>query len=109
MVLRIKTGDEVAVVSGKDKGRRGKVTSITPRSNKLIVEGINISKKHIRPTKKGQQSGIVERETLFPISKVMLVCPRCGKKSRIGIRLLEQGTDKGEKLRFCKKCREVID
>lgn len=108
-MLKIKTGDEVAVVSGKDKGRRGKVTSISPRGNKLIVEGINISKKHVRPTRKGQESGIVERETLFPISKVMLVCPRCGKKSRIGIRLLKQRTDEGEKLRFCKKCREVID
>ena len=108
-MLKIKTGDEVVVISGKDKGRRGKVTSIAPRKNKLMVEGVSITKKHIRPTRKGQQSGIVEREALFSISKVMLICSRCGKKSRVGIKLLEQRTDEGGKLRFCKKCREVID
>lgn len=109
MVLKIKTGDEVVVISGKDKGRRGKVTSVVPRKNKLMVEHINITKKHIRPTRKGQQSGIVEREALLSISKVMLICSRCGKKSRVGIKLLKQKTDEGGKLRFCKKCGEVID
>ena len=108
-MLKIKTGDEVEVISGKDKGRRGKVISVVPRKNKLMVEHIGIVKKHIRPTRKGQQSGVVEREALLSIGKVMLVCSRCGKKSRVGIRLLEQRTDEGEKLRFCKKCGEVID
>ncbi len=108
-MLKIKTGDEVAVISGKDKGRQGKVISVVPRKNKLRVEHIGITKKHIRPTRKGQQSGIVEREALLSISKVMLICPRCGKKSRVGIKLLAQKTDAGEKLRFCKKCGEVID
>ena len=109
MVLKIKKGDEVEVISGKDKGRRGKVISIVPRKNKLRVEHIGITKKHIRPTRKGQQSGIVEREALLSISKVMLICSRCEKKSRVGIKLLKQRTDEGGKRRFCKKCGEVID
>ena len=109
MVLKIKKGDEVEVISGKDKGRQGKVISIVPRKNKLMVEHIGITKKHIRPTRKGQQSGIVEREALLSISKVMLICSRCGKKSRVGIKLLKQRTDEGGKRRFCKKCGEVID
>ena len=108
-MLKIKTGDEVVVLSGKDKGRRGKVISIAPGKNKLMVEHINITKKHIKPTRKGQQSGIVEREAFFPISKVMLICSRCGKKSKVGIKLLGQKTDEGVKLRFCKKCGEVVD
>ena len=108
-MFKIKVGDEVAVISGKDRGRQGKVTMVIPRKNKLVMEGINITKKHVRPTRKGQQSGIVERETPFPCSKVMLICPRCGKKSRVGMRLLEQKSNRREKLRFCKKCKEVID
>ena len=109
MVLKIKTGDEVEVISGKDKGRRGKVISVVPRKNKLMVEHVAITKKHVKATRKGQQSGILEREALLPVGKVMLICSRCGKKSRVGIRLLKQGTDEGGKLRFCKKCGEVID
>jgi len=106
---KIKVNDEVVVISGKDKGRRGKVTQIMPRKGKLIVEGVNIAKRHIRPTRRGQESGIVERETSFPCSKVMLICPRCGKGTRVGIKLLRQTSDRREKLRFCKKCGEIID
>jgi len=106
---KIKVNDEVVVISGKDKGKRGKVIQIIPRKGKLIVEGVNITKRHIRPTRRGQESGIVERETSFPWSKVMLVCPRCGKGTRVGIKLLKQASEEGEKLRFCKKCGEVID
>ncbi|MCD6472561.1 50S ribosomal protein L24 [Candidatus Aerophobetes bacterium] len=103
---RIKVGDEVVVLSGKDKGKRGKVTGRVFKEDKLIVEGINIVKKHIRPTRKGQASGIVEREASIHASNIMLVCSRCGKRTRIGIKYSKE---EERKLRFCKKCGEVID
>jgi len=103
---RIKVGDEVVVISGKDKGKRGKVAERIPKRDKLIVEGINIIKKHIRPTRKGQESGIVEREAPVHVSNVILICPRCGKRTRIGIKCSKE---EKRKLRFCKKCGEVID
>ncbi|MFQ5835757.1 MAG: 50S ribosomal protein L24 [bacterium] len=106
---KIKLGDEVVVISGKDKEKRGKVIQKIPRENKLVVEKVNITKRHIRPTRRGQESGIIERETPIFTSKVMLICPRCGKTTRIGVKVLRKSPGEKEKLRFCKKCGEVID
>ncbi len=106
---KIKVGDEVVVISGKDREKRGKVIQKIPKEGKLVVEGINITKRHIRPTRRGQESGIVERETPIFGSKVMLICPRCGKTTRVGVRVLGKSPREQEKLRFCKKCGEVID
>jgi len=108
-VSRIKVGDEVVVISGKDKGKVGRVIERIPKEDKVVVEGVNIVKRHIRPRRRGQESGIVEREAPIPSCKVMFVCPRCGKKTRIGMKInvLEDGEK--EKLRICKKCGEVID
>jgi len=105
---RIKVGDEVVVLSGKDKGRKGKVIERIPKKDRIIVEGVSITKRHIRATRRGQESGIVEREAPIPSCKVMLICPRCGKNARIGIKISEMDEEK-EKLRICKKCNEVID
>jgi len=105
---RIKKGDEVVVLSGKDKGKKGKVIECIPKEDKIVVERINITKRHIRATRRGQESGIVEREAPIPSCKVMLICPRCGKRTRIGIKIFEVNEEK-EKLRICKKCGEVID
>ncbi|MFQ6066481.1 MAG: 50S ribosomal protein L24 [bacterium] len=106
---KIKVGDEVVVVSGKDKEKRGKVIQKIPAENKLVVEGVNITKRHIRPTRRGQESGIVERETPIFTGKVMLICPRCGKRTRVGVKIVQKSPEEREKLRFCKKCKEVID
>ena len=106
---KIKVGDEVVVVSGKDRKKQGKVIQSIPKENKLVVEGVNITKRHIRPTRRGQESGIVERETPIFTGKVMLICPRCGKRTRIGVKVLRKPPREEEKLRFCKKCGEVID
>jgi len=102
---RIKVGDEVVVISGKDRGKRGKVRKKLPREDRIMVEGVNLVKRHVRPTRRGQASGIVEDEALIHASKVMLICSRCGKRARIGIKTLE----KEGRLRFCKKCGEVVD
>jgi len=105
---RIKIGDEVVVLSGKDKGKKGKVIEHIPKEDKIIVEGVGITKRHIRATRRGQESGIVEREAPIPSCKVMLICPRCGESTRIGVKISQVDEEK-EKLRICKKCGEVID
>lgn len=105
MGLRVKKGDRVVVLSGKDKDKTGRILSVLPKKEKVIVEGVNIIKKHQKPTRKYPQGGIIEKEAPIHISKVMLVCPKCDKPTRIGARILEDGT----KVRVCKKCKEVID
>ncbi len=105
MSLRIRKGDTVMVLSGKDRDKKGRVLVIMPKKEKLVVEGVNIVKKHQKPSRKYPQGGIIEKEFPIYISKVMLVCPKCDKPTRIGARILENG----KKVRVCKKCKEVID
>jgi large subunit ribosomal protein L24 len=102
----IKKNDKVKVMSGKDAGRQGKVIKILTDKGKALVERINMVKRHTKPGGKvGQQGGIIEKEAPLRLDKLMLVCPKCSKPSRIGIRQLESG----ERVRFCKKCSEQID
>lgn len=105
MSLRIKKGDNVIVLSGKDKDKKGRVISVLTKKDRIIVEGVNVVKKHLKPTRKHPQGGIIERENSIPICKVMLICPKCDKPTRIGTNILEDG----KKVRVCKKCKEVID
>lgn len=105
MALRIKKNDTVMVISGKYKSRRGRVIKVIPSEGKLIVEKVNIVKRHMRPSKKYAQGGIIEKEAPLPLSKVMLICPKCDKPTRIGAQILSDGS----KVRVCKKCKEVID
>lgn len=105
MSLRIRKGDTVMVLSGKYRDKKGRVLVIMPKKEKLVVEGVNIVKKHQKPSRKYPQGGIIEKEFPIYISKVMLVCPKCDKPTRIGARILENG----KKVRVCKKCKEVID
>ncbi|MCR4398483.1 MAG: 50S ribosomal protein L24 [Firmicutes bacterium] len=102
--IHVKTGDTVYVLSGKNKGKRGKVLRVIPDKGTVMVEGVNIVKKHQRPTQKVTQGGIIEKEAPIPSSKVMLVCPRCNRPARTGKKLLESG----KTARVCKKCGEVI-
>lgn len=105
MGLRIKKEDTVLVISGKEKGKKGRVLSVLPSKEGVIVEKINLIKRHMKPNRKYTQGGIIEKEAPIHISNVMLVCPKCNKPTRIGNRLLESG----KKVRVCKKCQEVID
>lgn len=105
MGLGIKKQDTVVVLIGKEKGKRGRVLSVDTKDNKLTVERINIIKKHMKPNKQYQQGGIIEREAPLLRAKVMLVCPKCDKATRIGNSLLADG----RKVRACKKCKEVFD
>lgn len=101
--LHVKTGDKVMVISGKDKGKTGKVLEVSPKEGKVIVEGLNIVTKHMKPRRMGESGGIVKAEGALYSSKVMPVCPKCGKPTRVG-----HAVEDGKKLRVCKhaKCGE---
>lgn len=103
--MRIKKGDTVQVISGRDTGKKGKVLRVIPDENRLVVEGINKMKKHQRPTRALPQGGILQIETPLNASNVMLVCGSCKKPTRVGKQLLKSN----EKVRVCKKCGEVLD
>lgn len=100
----VKKNDTVMVVAGKDKGKTGKVLSINKKKDRLIVEKVNIIKRHVKPGQK-TKGGIIERESTIAVSNVMVYCEKCAKPVRLGNRLLEDG----KKVRFCKKCGEVLD
>jgi large subunit ribosomal protein L24 len=102
----IRKNDQVVVTTGKDHGKRGRVLKVLPAKNRLIVEGVNIIKRHTRPNpQRNIKGGIVEREASLHASNVQLVCPECGKMTRVGRRVL---TD-GRKVRICRKCEGVVD
>ena len=104
--MNIKTGDTVILLTGgaKYRGKTGKVLAVSPKEDKVIVEGINVVKKHVKPRKAGDPSGIIETEAAIYASKVQLVCPKCGKPTRVGHKLYEDG----KKDRLCKKCGETF-
>ena len=101
--MRIKKGDTVIVLSGKDKGKKGKVLEVVTKHRKLIVERINVAKKHQKPTR-NFQGGIIEKAIAIGLSKVMLVCPRCSEPSRVSKKEVE-----GKMARTCVSCGEVVD
>ncbi len=97
--MKIKTGDNVIVLSGKDKGKTGKVLRADPAGQKVVVEGVNVATKHQAPRKQGQEGGIIKVETPIYASKLQVVCPKCGKATRVGHKI-----ENGKKSRVCKKC-----
>ena len=103
--MKIRKGDTVLVIGGKDRGKKGKVRLVFPKDERLIVEGINMVKRHSRARGMVRQAGIIEREAPLHISKVMLVCTKCNRLTRVGFRFLEDG----KRVRFCRSCQEVID
>ncbi|MGI9953018.1 50S ribosomal protein L24 [Moorellaceae bacterium AZ2] len=103
--MHVRKGDTVVVIAGKDKGKKGKVLRVIPSEQRVVVEGVNIVKRHMRPNPQLQQGGIIEKEAPLHSSNVMLVCTKCDQPTRIGRRILADG----QKVRVCKKCGEVID
>lgn len=96
--VHVKTGDEVIVINGKYRGKKGKVMQVSPAEGKVIVEGVNIVTKHVKPRKMGEAGGLVKAESALYADKVQLVCPKCGKPTRVGHAINE----KGKKVRVCK-------
>lgn len=103
--LHVRKGDTVIILSGKDKGKKGKILTAYPQEGKVLVEGVNIVSKHRRPTPTMQQGGIIKQESPIYAAKVMLVCPACKQPTRIATRQL----DNGDRVRACRKCEENID
>ena len=101
--MHIRSKDTVVVITGKDKGKEGKVLEAMPADKKVIVEGVNVASCHVKPRKQGETGGIVRREIPMYVSKVMLVCPKCGKATRVGHKTVD-----GKNVRACKKCGEAI-
>jgi len=101
----VRRGDTVAVIAGRERGKRGKVLRVLPEAGRVLIEKINLMKKHQRPTQKLRQGGIIEREAPLSLSNVLLVCARCDKPSRAGVKVLGDG----RKVRVCRRCGETID
>jgi len=98
--LKIKKGDRVVVLTGKDRGKRGEVMRAMPLERKVIVDGVNVAKKHQKPTRATMQGGIIDKDMPIPAANVAILCPSCGKPTRVGYKLDADGT----KIRVCKKC-----
>jgi large subunit ribosomal protein L24 len=103
--VHVRRGDTVGVIAGREKGKRGKVLRVLTAKGRVLVEHVNMIKKHQRPTQKLRQGGIIEREGPLALSNVLVVCSRCDKPSRTGVKILGDG----RKVRSCKRCGEAID
>ena len=103
MAMNIKKGDTVVVLSGKDKGKQGKVLSVLPKESKVIVEKVNIVSRHTKPRKQGDEGGIIQKEAPLYACKVMRVCPKCDKPTRAASKMVD-----GKKVRVCKHCGAEI-
>jgi len=108
--MKLKKGDRVKIIAGKDKGKRGKVLQIFQAENKVSVEGVNLTIKHLRPKKQGEKGQKIEFPAPLSASNLMLICPRCNRSSRIKSKILEKVENKkNKKVRICGKCKELID
>lgn len=105
--MKIKKGDKVKILAGKDKGRTGTVEIALEKSGQVLVAGLNIFKKHTKPRKEGEKGGIVDKSRPIKSSKVILICPKCGKTTRVGYQAPNK-KDKREKRRICQKCKVEI-
>ena len=101
--MKVKKGDTVQVLSGNDKGKKGEVLEVIPKDSKVVVKGVNVRKKHIKPRKQGDEGGILSIECAINSSKVNVVCPKCGKSTRV-----EYKIENDKKVRVCKKCGTKI-
>jgi large subunit ribosomal protein L24 len=103
--IHVRRGDTVGVITGRERGKRGRVLRVLTAKGRVLVEHVNMIKKHQRPTQKLRQGGIIEREGALAISNVLVICPRCDRPSRTGVKILADG----RKVRLCKRCGEAID
>jgi large subunit ribosomal protein L24 len=101
--MKVKKGDSVLIIAGKDKGKTGKIMKALPKEAKVLIEGINLRKKHTRPKREGEKGQVVEVPAALDVSDVKMICPKCGKVTRIGYKI-----EKDIKKRICKKCKQEI-
>jgi len=101
--MKIHKGDTVLIISGKDRARKGKVIEVFPKKSRVIIEGINLRKKHVKPKRSGEKGQIVETPAPINVSNIKLICPKCGKPTRLGYKI-----EGKRKYRICKKCGQEI-
>ena len=106
--MNIKKNDKVEILAGKDKGKSGKILQSLPRDNRVSIEGLNLLIKHLRPRREGEKGQRIEFPAFINASNVALICPKCGKKTRVSHKIVEQN-GKTKKYRSCKKCQEIIE
>lgn len=104
--MKIKTGDIVLIIAGKDRTKKGKVIQVLPKKNRIVIEGINIVKKHVRPKRSGEKGQRVEVPRPLSLSNVKIICPKCKKPTRVSYKSIQKGKEK--KVRMCKKCGQEI-
>jgi large subunit ribosomal protein L24 len=107
--MKIKKNDKVKILTGKDRGKTGKVLQVFPKDGRLSVEGLNILIKHLRPQKKGEKGQRIEFPGLIKISNVILVCPKCSQSTRVSYKTVKLEDGKSKKFRVCKKCQETLE
>lgn len=110
--MKIKTNDQVKIIAGKDKGKTGKVQQVFPSQNRASVEGANLLVKHLRPSRKGEKGQRVEFAAPINLSNLLLICPKCGKPTRVAMQAMDIGEGEhkiAKKMRVCKKCQKLID
>lgn len=103
--MKVRKNDTVVVIGGRDRGKKGKVRRALPEKESVVVEGLNMIKRHSRAGRAARQAGIIELEAPIHVSRVMLICDKCNKPTRVGTRVLEDG----RKVRICRSCQEVVD
>jgi len=103
--MKIKKSDKVKIMIGKDRGKEGKVLQVFPEEKKIVIEGLNLVVKHMRPRRSGEKGQRIQFPAALSASKVLLICSKCNKPTRVGHKILESG----KKVRICRKCKEVID
>ncbi|MBF8376874.1 50S ribosomal protein L24 [Alicyclobacillus mali] len=103
--MRVKTGDKVVVIAGKDKSKQGRILKVYPKEGRVVVEGVNVVKRHTKPNPQHPEGGIVEKEAPIHVSNVMIVDPKTGEPTRVGYKFLEDG----RKVRYAKKSGEILD
>jgi large subunit ribosomal protein L24 len=101
--MKIKKGDQVLIIKGKDRGKIGKVMKALPKENRIVIEGLNLVKKHIKPRREGEKGKIIEVPRPISVANIKLICPKCGKATKVGYKFEGQ-----EKYRYCKKCQKLI-
>jgi len=107
--MKVHKDDQVSVISGNDQGKSGRVLKVFPEENRLIVEGINFIKRHTRASQKQPQGGIITKEASINVSNVMVICPKCNSKTKIGIKnIFDENKNKTFRVRYCKKCDEML-
>jgi large subunit ribosomal protein L24 len=105
MAAKVRKNDTVQVLAGREKGKQGKVMRVLPKEKRVVIEGVNIRKRHTKPRRQGEQAGIVEFPAPLYVSNVAVLCAKCGRPARVGFRFLADKT----KVRYCKRCDEVIE